>query len=114
MVMLVRVNVSLGDIETLKAVLRETALRFPMDGELHGLLARFLTEKNQLDLALSESLRSQRAGNADGGSKADSPILENAAGAYQEAIVNAVAAGEAVRSTGGNASRSGRRRGIEL
>jgi len=91
MVMLVRVNVSLAGMDSLKSVLRVIALRFPDDGELHGLLARFLTEKNQLDLALAESLRSVRARGADGGSKVALAILENAVGAYQEAIANALA-----------------------
>ena len=84
--MLVRVNFSLKEPCCSKTVLREIALRFPKDGELHGLLARFLTEKNQSDLALSESLRSKHAGNAGSGSKAELAILENAVEAYQKRL----------------------------
>ncbi len=91
LVMLVRVNVSLGDIDSLKASLREAAARFPKDGHLHALLARFLTERNQLDLALAEALRAQRAEGADSGSKVGLAVLENALGAYQEAVVTASA-----------------------
>ncbi len=91
MVMLVRVSFSLRDIEALKSELREIALRFPQDGELHGLLARYLTEKNQLDLALAESLRAQRSGGDNNGSKVELAILENSVGAYREAIANALA-----------------------
>ena len=90
LVMLVRVNFSLGDTDGLKSALRATAERFPKDAELHAVLARFLTEKNQLDLALAESLRSQLAGGAGSESKVGLAILENSVGAYDEAIVNAV------------------------
>jgi tetratricopeptide (TPR) repeat protein len=91
LVMLVRVNFSLGDIDGLKASLRDAAIRFPKDGQLHALLARFLTERNQLDLALAESLRAQRAEGSGSGSRVGLAVLENAVGAYQEAVLNAVA-----------------------
>jgi tetratricopeptide (TPR) repeat protein len=89
-VMLVRVNASLGDIDALKSMLREIATRFPRDGALHGSLARFLAEKKQLDLALAELLRAKRAGNTDSAATLELAILENSAGAHQEAVVNAV------------------------
>ena len=91
LVMLVRVNVSLSDIDSLKASLRQAAASFPKDGRLHALLARFLTERNQLDLALAEALRAQRAEGADNGSRVGLAVLENALGAYPDAVLNASA-----------------------
>lgn len=87
----VRINYSLNDIDALKANLREEAERFPRDAQLHALLARFLAEKKLMVLALAESLRAQRAGSADSDSKVQLAILENAAGAYEDAIRNATA-----------------------
>jgi tetratricopeptide (TPR) repeat protein len=91
LVMLARVNFSLGDIDGLKASLREAAASFPKDGHLHALLARFLTERSQLDLALAEALRAQQAEGVDSASRVGLAVLENALGAYQEAVVNASA-----------------------
>jgi len=89
LVMQVRVNVSLNDIEALKANLRDAQTRFPHDGDLHATLARFLAEKKLLVLALAEALRSQQASAADSESKVQLAALENAVGAYQDAARNA-------------------------
>jgi tetratricopeptide (TPR) repeat protein len=89
--MQVRVNVSLNDIEAVKADLRDAETRFPQDGHLHALLARFLAEKKLLVLALAEALRSQQTGSADTESTVQLAVLENEVGAYQDAIRNATA-----------------------
>jgi tetratricopeptide (TPR) repeat protein len=86
----VRINFSLNDMDALKANLREEAERFPRDAQLHALLARFLAEKKLVTLALAESLRAQQAGSSDPDSKVQLAILENAVGAYDDAIRNAV------------------------
>lgn len=86
--MLVRVNVAMNDVDSLKAVLREAASRFPNDAELHGSLARFLAGKDQLDLALAEALRA-RSSATDAESAVGLAVLENSAGAYEDAIHNA-------------------------
>jgi tetratricopeptide (TPR) repeat protein len=87
--MLVRVNFSLGDTESLKAALRGAAKRFPQDGNLHAGLARFLVENKLLDLALAESLRAQHASGANAGSVMELAVLENTVGAYEDAVRNA-------------------------
>lgn len=91
LVMEVRIDFSLNDIEALKADLREEASRFPHDAQLHALLARFLADKKLIVLALAESLRAQQAGTADSDSKVQLAALENTVGAYQDAIRNALA-----------------------
>src|SRR3954471_11690032 len=53
--MLVRVDVALNDLAKVKDSLRAAAARFPRDTGLHSGLARFLAEKQLLDLALAES-----------------------------------------------------------
>src|SRR5262249_29800075 len=63
--MLARVEVAAKDIDRLKDVLRTAARRFPGNAELHSSLARFLAEKQLLDLALAESLRSEQTGASD-------------------------------------------------
>lgn len=88
--MLVRVNVAMNDVDSLKAVLREAASRFPNDTELHASFARFLAGKDQLDLALAEALRA-RAGGSDAESIVGLAVLENSIGAYDDAIRNAAA-----------------------
>ena len=88
--MLVRVNVAMKDVDSLKAVLREAASRFPNDTELHGSLAHFLAGKDQLDLALAEALRA-RSGATDAESTVGLAALENSAGAYDDAIRNSAA-----------------------
>jgi tetratricopeptide (TPR) repeat protein len=94
LVMQVRVNVSLNDSEALKADLRDAQARFPQDAHLHSLLARFLAEKKLLVLALAEALRSQRTGSADTESTVQLAVLENAVGAYDDAVRNATAVAE--------------------
>jgi tetratricopeptide (TPR) repeat protein len=90
LVMLVKVDFSLQDIDDLKANLREMAARFPNDGQLHSALARFLAESNLLDLALAESLRSRLGPDAEADSKIELAVLENTVGAYKDAIRNAL------------------------
>lgn len=89
--MLVRVNFSMGDIESLKATLRDAARRFPRDGRLHAALAEFLVQNKLLDLALAESLRAQAANGENAGSVMELAVLENTVGAYEDAIRNATA-----------------------
>jgi tetratricopeptide (TPR) repeat protein len=96
--MLVRVNVAMNDVDSLKAALREAASRFPNDTELHGSLARFLAGKEQLDLALAEALRA-RAGGSDPESTVGLAVLENSAGAYDDAIRNAEAIEDHARAS---------------
>ncbi len=90
LIMQVRVNFSLGDMDTLKANLREAADRFPHDAQLHTTLARFLAERNLFVLALAEALRSDQ-GSDDWNSKVQLAVLENTVGAYDDAIRNALA-----------------------
>jgi tetratricopeptide (TPR) repeat protein len=103
--MLVRVNVAINDLEQVKAVLRKAAGRFPNDAELHAGLARFLAEKELLDLALAESLRAEKSGATDAASAVALAVLEQTVGAYEDAIRVASAvkdqagAGEAVRAS---------------
>jgi tetratricopeptide (TPR) repeat protein len=90
LIMQVRVNFSLGDMDTLKANLREAADRFPHDSELHTTLARFLAERNLFVLALAEALRGGQ-GSDDWNSRVQLAVLENTVGAYEDAIQNALA-----------------------
>jgi tetratricopeptide (TPR) repeat protein len=94
LVMQVRVNVSLNDIEALKADLRDAETRFPRDAHLHSLLARFLAERKLVILAVAEALRSQQTGAAEIESKVQLAVLENAVGAYDDALRNATAVAE--------------------
>jgi tetratricopeptide (TPR) repeat protein len=90
LVMQVRVNLSLGDMDTLKSNLREAAERFPHDAQLHTTLSRFLAERNVFVLALAEAIRSQQDAD-DWSSKLQLAVLENTVGAYGDAIRNALA-----------------------
>ncbi len=90
LVMQVRVNFSLGDIETLKSNLRQAATRFPQDAELHTILARFLAERNLFVLALAEAMRA-RQDSSDWNASVQLAVLENTVGAYDDAIRNALA-----------------------
>ena len=72
-------------------MLRLAAQRFPKDAELHSGLARFLAENQLLDLALAESLRFEQTGASDTASAVALAVLENAVGAYEDAIRNAQA-----------------------
>jgi tetratricopeptide (TPR) repeat protein len=94
LVMQVRVNVSLNDIEAVKANLRDAETRFPRDAHLHSLLARFLAEKKLVVLAVAEALRSQQTGAVEIESKVQLAVLENAVGAYDDAVRNATAVAE--------------------
>jgi tetratricopeptide (TPR) repeat protein len=87
LVMQVRVNFALHDLDTLKTNLRDAAARFPRDLELHSVLARFLTENQLYELALAESLRARSS--ADASSQVELAGLENTVGAYDDAIRNA-------------------------
>src|SRR6266446_3509248 len=87
--MLVRVNVAMHDLAKVKETLRSAAARFPRDGELHSGLARFLAEKQLLDLALAESLRAEQTGVIDNASAVALAVLENTVGAYHDAIQHA-------------------------
>jgi Flp pilus assembly protein TadD len=51
--MLARVNVSMGDVDSLKATLSEAAVRFAANSDLHGALAQFLLRNKLFDLALA-------------------------------------------------------------
>src|SRR5690348_10195064 len=90
LIMQIRMNFSLQDIDALKANLLEAAARFPRDAQVHDTLARFLAERNLLVLALAESLRSQSLGDRDPVSKVQLAVLENTVGAYDDAIRNAL------------------------
>jgi tetratricopeptide (TPR) repeat protein len=92
LVMQVRVSLSLGDLDTLKADLRELASRFPHDAAAHQELARSLAAKNLFVLAVAEALRSQQASSGDISSAVQLAVLENSVGAYEDAIRNAVPA----------------------
>ena len=89
--MLVRVNASMGDVDSLKAALSQLAARFAANGELHAALAQFLLQNKFSDLALAESLRSQKAGSTSPQSMLDLAVVENMVGAYDDAIRNALA-----------------------
>jgi tetratricopeptide (TPR) repeat protein len=90
LVMLVRVNASMNDVDSLKATLSETAVRFATNSDLHATLAQFLLQNKLFDLALAEALRSHKAGGATAQSVMDLAVLENTVGAYDDAIRNAV------------------------
>lgn len=90
LVMQVRVNFSLHDVDALKGNLREAAERFPKDAASHKTLARFLAEKNLFVLALAEALRAEQAGSGDMNAKVQLAGLENAVGAHREAVRNAL------------------------
>ncbi len=91
LLMQVRVNFSLQDIDALKSNLRDAASRFPHDGQLHTALARFLAEKSLFVLALAEAMRSQN-GSDDWNARVQLAVLENTVGDYEDAIRNALAA----------------------
>ncbi len=89
--MLVRVNFSLGDLDSLKASLRAAAVEFPRDNELHAMLAQFLIQNKLFDLALAESLRAKQANpNPPPQATMDLAVLESTVGAYDDAIQNAM------------------------
>jgi tetratricopeptide (TPR) repeat protein len=87
--MLVRVDVAMKDAEAVKAVLRRAAQSFPKDSELHAGLARFLAEKQLLDLALAESLRVEQNGSSAPEALVALAVVENSVGAFEDAIRHA-------------------------
>jgi tetratricopeptide (TPR) repeat protein len=91
LMMLVRVNVAMKDIDRVKEVLRTAAERFPKSADLHAGLARFLAENQLLDLALAESLRAGESGASDAESLVALAALENTVGAFHDAIQTASA-----------------------
>lgn len=93
LVMQIRINYSLRDLDALKADLRELASRFPKDAATHTALARFLAERNLFVLALAEALRSGENVD-DWNAKIQLSVLENTVGAYRDAIRNAEAVEE--------------------
>jgi tetratricopeptide (TPR) repeat protein len=88
LILLVKVDFSLHDVDDMKANLRAVAARFPHDGQVHAALARFLAESNLLDLALAESLRARPAPDSEVDSTIELAVLENTVGAYEDAIRN--------------------------
>jgi tetratricopeptide (TPR) repeat protein len=80
------VDLSRNDLDALKSNLRELAARFPNDLETHATLARILAEKNLFMLALAEALRAGPAATVQ------LAALENAVGAYSDALGNALPA----------------------
>ncbi len=89
--MLMKLNLSMGDMETVKEVLRLTARRFPRHGQVHAQLAKELVQQRQYDLALAESLRFERTGERDWDAMVTLAFLEATTGAYGDAIRHAVA-----------------------
>ena len=89
LIMQVRVNLSLAELDSVKSNLRAVAQRFPNDTEAHDALARLLAENNLLVLAAAEALRSERSKGAGPAAKIQLAGLENTIGAYQDAIENA-------------------------
>lgn len=91
LVMQVRMNFALHDMDALKANLRNLALRFPGDAQTHQTLSRFLAEQDLLVLALAEALRAEQASPGDPAAKLQFAALANTAGAYDDAIRSALA-----------------------
>jgi tetratricopeptide (TPR) repeat protein len=89
--MTVRVDLQSGQTENLKQSLRALARRFPGQGKLHAQLARDLVDRRQLDLALAEALRFENSGENDPEALLALAVLENEAGAYDDAIRHALA-----------------------
>lgn len=89
LMMQVRVNDSLRDMDSLKSNLRDLAARFPAHASVHTAVARFLAEHNLFVLALAEALRSGRNGDSD--AMVQLSVLENTVGAYADAVRNGLA-----------------------
>jgi len=83
--MLVKVNLTSGDISGLKISLSEVARRFPRDGRLHADLAQDLIHEKQYDLALAEALRAEENGGAGVRTGLNLAVLENQVGAFGDA-----------------------------
>lgn len=84
--MLVKVELLAGNLDDLKASLRELAARFPRDGKLHAGLAQDLVQANRYDLALAEGLRSEQSDSRDARATLNLAVLENQAGALADAV----------------------------
>jgi tetratricopeptide (TPR) repeat protein len=84
--MLVKVELLSGNLDDLKASLRELAARFPRDGKLHAGLAQDLVQANRYDLALAEGLRSEQSDSQDARATLNLAVLENQAGALEDAV----------------------------
>ena len=83
--MLVKVNLTSGDISDLKFSLSEVAQRFPRDGRLHADLAQDLIHQKQYDVALAEALRAEENGGAGVQTGLNLAVLENQVGAFRDA-----------------------------
>jgi tetratricopeptide (TPR) repeat protein len=84
--MLVKVELLAGNLDDLKASLRELAARFPRDGKLHAGLTQDLVQANRFDLALAEGLRFEQSGSQDARATLNLAVLENQAGALGDAV----------------------------
>lgn len=91
LVMLVRANLAMKDVDSAKAALREIGLRFRDNSEIHATLARYLSENQQPELALAEALRAHDSAMKDPETGIALAVLENSAGAYLDAFRNAKA-----------------------
>jgi tetratricopeptide (TPR) repeat protein len=104
--MLVRVNLTSGDMAALKTSLSAVARRFSRDGRLHADLAQDLVHEKQYDLALAEALRAADSGAAGGRAGINLAVLENQVGAFGDAarlasvIEEEVGLPEKVRASG--------------
>jgi len=93
--MLVKVELLAGDDSDLKATLRELARRFPGDGRLHAGLVQDLLQASRHDLALAEALRFEQTGTEDSRAMLNLAVLENQAGALEDAARVAISLEEA-------------------
>src|SRR5690349_12785584 len=75
--MLVKVNLTAGDITDLKRSLSSAARRFPRDNKLHAELSQDFVHEKQYDLALAEALRAQENGAAGARISLNLAVLEN-------------------------------------
>jgi predicted Zn-dependent protease len=98
--MLVKVHSLAGDIDRLKMALADAAKRFPRQGRLHADFAQDLTRQKQYDLALAESLRVEQSGIADADASIARAALENEAGAFLDAIQDALGVEEQAQIPG--------------
>jgi tetratricopeptide (TPR) repeat protein len=84
--MLVKVELLAGNADELKASLRELAQRFAGDGKLHAELTQDLVRAKRYDLALAEALRVEQSAFEDPQATLNLAVLENRAGALEDAI----------------------------
>ncbi len=84
--MLVKIELLAGNLDDLKALLRELARRFPRDGKLHASLTQDLVHANRYDLALAEGLRFEQSDFQDTRATLNLAVLENQAGALEDAV----------------------------